>query len=67
MFYPGNKWRRCIEQVVNDLNYPNVTYINGLDIIDNMSFMSADEVHPNIYGVAQIAERLTSYIKKLPF
>ncbi len=42
-------------------------YLIGLDMIGDMSFMSADEVHPNIYGVAQIAERLTSYIKKLPF
>ncbi len=61
----GNKWRRCIEQVVKDLSYPNVTYINGLDVIGDMSFMSADEVHPNIYGVAQIAERLTAYAKEL--
>ena len=61
----GNKWRRCIEQVVKDLNYSNVTYINGLDMIGDMSFMSADEVHPNIYGVQQIAERLTVCAKKV--
>ena len=59
------KWRRLIEQVVNELDYPNVTYINGLDIIGDMSFMSADEVHPNIYGVQQIADRLTERIGKL--
>lgn len=61
----GDKWRRLIEQVVNKLNYPNVTYINGLDIIDNMSFISADQVHPNIYGVQQIADRITKRIKEV--
>ena len=61
----GKKWRRCIERIVKELNYPNVTYINGLDMIGDMSFMSADEVHPNIYGVAQIAERLTWRIREI--
>ena len=61
----GQKWRRCIELVVKELGYPNVTYINGLDMIGDMSFMSADEVHPNIYGVAQIAERLTQRIRAI--
>ena len=53
-----------IEQEVKKLNYSNVTYINGLDLLCDMSLISADEVHPNIYGVAQIAERITKIIKK---
>ena len=61
----AKKWRRLIEQVVKKLNYSNVTYVNGLDIIGDMSFMSADEVHPNIYGVQKIADRITERIKKL--
>lgn len=61
----GDKWRRIIEQVVKQLDYSNVTYMNGLDIIGDMSFMSADDVHPNIYGVQQIADRLTQRIKEL--
>lgn len=58
----AKKWRRIIEETVKRLHYPNVTYINGLDIIDNMSYMSADEVHPNIYGVQRIADELTKRI-----
>ncbi|MBQ7838893.1 MAG: hypothetical protein IJ390_00145 [Lachnospiraceae bacterium] len=58
----ADKWRRLIEQVVKQLNYPNVTYINGLDILEDMSYMSADEVHPNIYGVQRIADKLTGLI-----
>lgn len=61
----GEKWRRLLKQVTNELNYQNVTYINGMDILDNMSYMSADEVHPNIYGVAQIAERMTKIVSKI--
>ncbi len=57
------KWRRLIEQVVNKLQYPNVTYINGMDILGDMSYMCADEGHPNIYGVQKIADKLTELIK----
>lgn len=59
----AEKWRIAIEKVVHELNYANVTYINGLDLLGDMSLISADEVHPNIYGAAQIAERITKIIK----
>lgn len=60
----AERWRRLIKQVVEELDYQNVTYINGLDIIGDMSFISADGVHPNIYGVQQIAERMTIHVQK---
>ena len=59
----AQKWRELIEDTINRLNYNNVKYINGLDLLGDMSLISADEVHPNIYGVAQIAERITKIIK----
>lgn len=58
-------WRKRIKQVVEELNYPNVSYVNGLDILGDLSFLSADGVHPNIIGVQQIAERMTAIFKKL--
>ena len=61
----GTKWRRLIEEIVNKLKFSNVTYINGLDAIDNMSYISADEVHPNIYGVERIADVITEKIKNI--
>ena len=61
----AKKWRKMIEEIVTELDYKNVTYINGIDVLDNMSFMSADEVHPNIYGVQRIADVLTSKIRKV--
>lgn len=55
-------WRRVIREAVADGKYQNVTYVNGYDILDSMKYMSCDEVHPNIYGVARIAELLTGII-----
>lgn len=60
----SDKWRREIANIVAELDYPNVTYINGNDLLGNMSLISADYVHPNIYGIAQIGERLTRIIKE---
>lgn len=59
----AEKWRRIIEQVIKELKYANVTYINGLDLLGDMSLISADEVHPNIYGVAQIGVKLSEILK----
>jgi lysophospholipase L1-like esterase len=58
-------WRSIIEETVSRLAYKNVTYINGLDVLGDASFMSADEVHPNIYGVARIAEIITDRIRSV--
>jgi len=60
----SEKWRRKIAEIVTELAYPNVTYINGKDLLGDMSLISADYVHPNIYGIAQIGERLTKIIKE---
>lgn len=60
----ADKWRNTIEEVVRKLSYSNVEYINGLDILGDISGLSADEVHPNIYGIQQIADRMTEIIKR---
>ena len=59
----GERWRRIVRDTVSKLGYPNVTYINGLDVLPDVSYMSADEVHPNIYGVQRIADVLTEKIR----
>ena len=58
-------WREMIEQIIRERKDANVTYINGLELLGDMSLISADEVHPNIYGVEQIAGRLTEHIKSI--
>lgn len=58
-------WRKALREIVGKFRFPNVTYIDGLDILNGMEFMSADFVHPNVYGVAQIAERLTDIVRPI--
>lgn len=62
--HPADRWRRILNETVKKLGFLNVTYFNGLDILDNMKYMSADQVHPNIYGVQKIADTLTEKITK---
>lgn len=54
----GKRWRTLISEIVQKLAYPNVEYINGLDCLGNITYLCADEVHPNIYGVQKIYEQL---------
>ncbi len=56
-------WRKQLKIITNELNLPNVTMINGLDLLGDVSLLSADMVHPNIYGVMQITDRLTDIVK----
>ena len=58
-------WRETIRSVVKERAYPNVTYIPGNEILSDMRGISTDGVHPSIYGVAEIAERLTSIMRRV--
>lgn len=59
----AKNWRRLIGAITARLGYPNLTYVNGMEVLDHMAYMSADEVHPNIYGVQRIADVLTARIR----
>ncbi len=61
----AQRWRELVEQIVVKLNYKNVTYINGFEVLGDISYISADEVHPNIYGVQRIADEITHRIHKV--
>lgn len=61
----GKKWRRVMAETVARLAYPNVTYLDGADVLGHIRYMSADEVHPNIYGCQHIADVLTEEFKQL--
>lgn len=57
-------WRRIIKETVDRLALDNVTLINGLDLLGDVTLLSGDVIHPSIYGVQQIADRITDIIKK---
>lgn len=58
-------WRRIMREIVEKLNYPNVRYVNGLDLVGSPSLISADLVHPNIDGVDRIADGLTKILSDM--
>lgn len=58
----AERWRKIIPEVIHELGYLNVTYINGLDLLGDATLLSADEVHPSSYGCQTIFEGLKSKI-----
>lgn len=61
----ASRWREIIEETVKEFDYKNVCYIKGTELLGDMSGISGDFVHPNIYGVQQIAEKLYQKIKEI--
>ena len=59
----AQNWRNIISEVVEKRNYKNVKYISGTELIDNVSLISADFVHPSIYGAEKIRNRLYEHMK----
>ena len=57
------RWRRLLRELSAASGCPNLRYIDGTEILNGMQYLSADEVHPNIEGVARIADALTARIK----
>ena len=51
-----------MEERIKKADLPNVTYVNGLDILDKAEYLTADIVHPNVDGVQKIADDLYSVI-----
>ena len=59
------RWRRILAETVQKAGLANVTLFDGLSLLGDASLLCADEVHPNIYGVMQIADRLTERLSHL--
>ena len=60
----SEKWRRIIASECDRINSGNGVYVNGLELLGSMDLISADFVHPNIYGVNSIAEKLTKIVRE---
>lgn len=57
-------YRVALKEIVEKYNFKNVTYINGFDVLGSVKYMSADFIHPNIYGMQKIADTLTEILSK---
>jgi lysophospholipase L1-like esterase len=56
------KWRRVLREIIGLGRHPNVHFIDGLELLGEMSLIAVDEVHPSIHGIMQIADRLYARI-----
>ncbi len=57
------EYRNIIKNVVKEINNPNVYYICGKKMITRVDGLSIDKLHPSEYGMMEIAEKLTKFIK----
>ena len=65
LLYDGirsKKWRKIMEERIRKANLPNVTYVNGMNILNKSEYLTADLVHPNVDGVQKIADDLYQII-----
>lgn len=49
-------WRDTLSRIIGEGTWPNVTYINGMDILPDVSWFTGDGLHPSAYGQVRIAE-----------
>lgn len=60
----AQKWRNILAEIVKREGLANVTYIDGPDLLGDISGLSGDVIHPNIYGVEKIAGGLTRILRE---
>ncbi len=63
----AKKWRHCMSVLYHQLKLPNIRMINGLHLLGEMKYISADEVHPTIYGMQRIAEGIISWVDSVNY
>lgn len=61
------RWRKIIEELIGEAALPNVTYINGLDILSDPALLCSDILHPSAYGHLKIAENMYARLKDTKF
>ena len=57
------RWRQIIQQIITEEQRPNVHYINGMDILPDVSWFAADGLHPSVFGHQKIAQGIYERIK----
>ena len=52
-----------LKKVTQELNLPNVIYVNGKTVLTSPAKLSSGLVHPNPDGIMEMTENLTKIIK----
>ena len=57
-------FRGILKRVVEELDLPNVVYVNGKAVLSSPAKLSAGLVHPNPDGMLEMAEKLSKIMRK---
>ena len=60
-----NDFVKILEELVENIHSDNVIIVSGNEIMDSISYLSADLVHPSEYGHVRMGENLADILKNL--
>lgn len=58
-------YRAILKRIVEDIDHPNVGYLHGPDLLKDLSGLTADLIHPNNEGFAEIASNIVRYFQSI--
>jgi lysophospholipase L1-like esterase len=58
-------YRDALQSIVEKIAHPKVAYLHGPDLLEDLSGLSADMVHPNEHGFREIAGKLVRHFSAL--
>ena len=61
----AEQFREIVRRACEESECANVYYINGLDLLTSSAGLSADLVHPNVDGMAEISANLSEKMKEI--
>lgn len=61
----ADEYRRVIQTIVEEANLSNLHYIDGKQLISNLTGLSHDLLHPSDHGMIEIGEKLAKLIRPL--
>ena len=57
-------FRQALREVVGAMGKPTVTVVEGHEILDGISGLSADMIHPSDFGMMQMGENLATRLRR---
>ncbi len=58
-------YRRVVKEIVEDLAFPRLAYINGRSLLTGVDGLTSDLVHPSSTGMQEISARLVEMIHNI--
>ena len=58
-----HEYRRVIREKLHNMNMPNLHYISGRDLLNHVTGLSVDLIHPSNTGMEELGANLSAIIK----